>query len=161
MLTMSWRYFTAGQQKIYKSKRYRERDGTLSGQRQDKARSQEDGTTTRSVWFKSIASKTNLEWQKERTSKSTPKSKKKKNNMTREYKKILKKRMCVTNYCRICLACCVFLPSAKRLYNRIRACPTELGTVVFSYPASLPPTCQMLRHNFVFFKFSGLNLTDA
>jgi hypothetical protein len=49
MLTTSWRYFTAGQQKIYKSKRYRERDGTLSGQRQDKARSQEDGTTTRSV----------------------------------------------------------------------------------------------------------------
>lgn len=30
-------------------------------------------------------------------------------------KKFLKKGMCVTNYCRICLACCVFLPSAKRL----------------------------------------------
>jgi hypothetical protein len=49
MLTTGWRYFTVGQQKIYKSKRYRERDGTLSGQRQDKARSQEDETTTRSV----------------------------------------------------------------------------------------------------------------
>jgi thymidylate synthase len=133
----------------------------LSGQRQDKARSQEDETTTRSVWFKSIASKTNWEWQKRTKSKSTPKSKKKKEQYDKGIPKNLKKGMCVTNYCRICLACCVFLPSAKRLYNRIRACPTEFGTVVFSYPASLPPTCQMLRHNFVFFKFSGLNLTDA
>lgn len=56
------------------------------------------------------------------------------------------------------VVCFFHLPNA---YNRIRACPTELGTVVFSYPASLPPTCQMLRHNFVLFKFSGLNLTDA
>lgn len=92
MLTTSWRYFTAGQQKIYKSKRYRERDGTLSGQRQDKARSQEDETTTRSVWFKSIASKTNLEWQKRKNVQINTKVKKEKEQYDKRIPKNVKEK---------------------------------------------------------------------